>query len=133
MNLSDIEFDKNYCIYGIIIDGQTTPITLEISDELEAAYELLHDDYKERLACFINSSDKWFPMACEKIISEVVNADGLKLMTIYVLFEQSQSDSLYGLLFNLDSDREHGRGMMLNGENFKILKYGDASVAFEGM
>lgn len=53
-------------------------------------------------------------------------------MTIYVLFEQDRKDSLYGLLFHLDSDRDHGRGMMLNGEDFRIPKYGDASVAFEG-
>jgi len=133
MKPSEIVFDKNYCMYGIVIDGQMDPVTLSISDELEAAYELLRDDYKDKIAGFVNSSGKWFPIACEKIISEVDNTDGLRLMTIYVLFEQSQSDSLFGLLFNLEFDREHGRGMMLNGESFEILKYGDASVAFEGM
>jgi len=133
MKPSEIVFDENYCIYDIFIDGATDPITLEISDGLEAADELLRDDYKDRIACFVTSSGKWVPIACDKIISEVGNADGLKLMTIYVLFEQNQDDSLYGLLFTLDFDREHGRGMMLNGENFKILKYGDASVAFEGL
>ncbi|MCL1873567.1 MAG: hypothetical protein FWF85_05575 [Clostridiales bacterium] len=133
MKPSEIVFDENYCIYDIAIDGQTDPITLEISDGLEAADELLLDDYKERIACFVNSSVEWFQIACDRIISEVGNADGLKLMTIYVLFEQDQDNSLYGLLFNLDFDREHGRGMMINGENFNILKYGGASVAFESL
>ena len=133
MKPSEIEFDKNYCMYDIIIDEQTNPITLEILDDLEAADELLQDGYKERIACFVNSSEKWFPAACEKIVSEVGDACGLKLMTVYILFEQNENDSLYGLLFNLDFDREHGRGMVLNGEDFGILKYGDASVAFEGV
>jgi len=133
MKSSEIVFNEKYCINNITIDGQMSPITLVISDGLDAAYELLQDGYKERLAGFVNSSVKWFPIAYERIISEVDNTDGLRLMTIYVLFEQSQSDSLFGLLFSLDFDREHGRGMMLNGETFEILKYGDASVAFEGM
>ena len=133
MKTSEIIFNEKYCIYGIIINEQVNPIYLKISDELESAYELLQDDYKERIADFVNSSGKWFPIACEKIISEVDNADGLRLISIHVLFEQSQSDSLFGLMFSLDFDREHGRGMMLNGETFEILKYGDADVAFEGM
>jgi len=132
MDSSDIVFDENYCIYDVIIDAQKSPITLEISDALKAADELLQDNYKNRIASFVNSSREWLPIATREILNEVKNPSGLELTTIYVLFEQDQEMSVYGLLFNLDFDREHGRGMMLNGEDFKILKYGDSSVAFEG-
>jgi hypothetical protein len=133
MDSSDIIFDDEYCMYGIPINGQTEPVCLEISDGLYAADELLRGDYKSRIADFLNSSKAWFPIAFDKITSDVGNSDGLRLMTIYVLFEQNQKNSLYGLLFNLNCDREHGRGMMINGENFKIEKYGEAWVAFQGL
>ena len=130
MKPSEIVFDENYCMYGIVIDEQKDPVTLSILDDLEAAYELLGDEYKERIAAFINSSAQWFPIAWDKITGEVGNAEGLRLITVYVLFEQNQKDSVFGLLFSLDFDREHGRGMKLSGENFTILKYGEAHVAF---
>ncbi|MCW4455135.1 hypothetical protein OK348_10015 [Flavobacterium sp. MXW15] len=119
-------------MYDVAIDGQREPVTLEISDALEAADEILRRDYRERIAGFVDASREWLPAARARIVSDVGNDDGLKLMTIYVLFEQDREDSLYGLLFNLDSDRDHARGMMLSGEDFRISKYGDASVAFEG-
>jgi len=130
MNKNDIMFDEDYCLNDIYIDEEVNPITLEILDSLYAADEVLQDDYKERIADFINSSKKWFPIAYEKIVSEIGNADGLRLMKIFVLFEQNQSNSLFGLSFNLDFDREHGRGMKLDGDNFAVLKYGEASDAF---
>jgi len=133
MYKNDIMFDEDYCLYDIFIDEEINPITLVISDGLYAADEILQDNYKGRIANFINSSKKWFPIAYEKIVSEIGNVDGLRLTKIYILFEQDQNNGLYGLSFNLDFDREHGRGMMLDGESFAILKYGDASVAFEGM
>jgi hypothetical protein len=132
MNSNEIIFDENHCIYDVVLGEQIDPIAIEISDSLKAANEILADDYKNRVANFVNSSKEWFPIALNKIKGEIDNISGLKLMTIYILYEQNQNDSIDGLLFNLDFDREHGRGMMLNGENFNILKYGDASVAFEG-
>lgn len=132
MRAEDIAFDENHRMYDVAIDGQREPVTLELSDALETADELLCRDYTQRTAGFIDASRAWFPAARERIANDAGNGDGLKLMTIYVLFEQDRKDSLYGLLFHLDSDRDHGRGMMLNGEDFRIPKYGDASVAFEG-
>jgi hypothetical protein len=132
MNPDDIVFDENYCLDDIKIDGQSDSVIVTISDGLDAADELLCNDYKKRIANFINSSGKWLPVARKVIIDEIGNDDGLELITIFVLFEQNAKNSLFGLLFSLDADREHGRGMMLDGESFNIVKYGDASVAFEG-
>jgi hypothetical protein len=133
MNSSDIVFDENYCMYGIFINEQVDSICLSISDGLKAADEVLQDVYKDRISNFVNSSEEWFPIASNAIESEIGNTDGLQLITIFILFEQNQKNSVFGLSFELDADEEHGRGMMLDGGNFKILKYGDASVSFEGI
>jgi hypothetical protein len=130
MNATEIVFDEDHCMDYVAISKQATPITLAVADWLEAADEDLRVDYKNKITNFVNSSEIWFPIAFDKIKQEIGNTDGLQLTMIYILFEQNQNDSLYGLSFNLDADEEHGRGMVLNGENFKIVEYGQASVSF---
>ena len=122
MKKDDVVFDENYCIYNVGVQGQKDLVTLTILDDLTAADEVLRDDYKERIAQFVNSSDEWFSIALDAIKKDVGDGDdGIKLMTVYVLFEQNSDRSIFGLLFNLDSDREHGKGMQLSGESFDIL------------
>jgi predicted ATP-dependent endonuclease of OLD family len=132
MRIENVAFDENHCVEEVQIDGQASVVTLTISDALDAAHDALRREYKKRIADFVNSSSQWLPMARQKIVSDVRNENGLKLMEIFVLFEQDAEKSLFGLLFNLDFDREHGKGMMLDGESFDIVKYGEGSVAFEG-
>jgi hypothetical protein len=93
---------------------------------------VLRQDYRQKIAGFMQASAQWLQNARQEVVSDVGNDEGLELMTVYVLFEQDAERSLYGLLFNVDADREHGRGMMLDGEDFSIVKYGEGSVAFEG-
>ena len=85
---------------------------------------------QELIANFVNDSAKWFNIARNRILRDVEDADGLKLMTVYVLFEQEARSGLFGLLFNLNADREHGRGMKMDGTDYEIVAYGEAHVAF---
>lgn len=130
MNSKDISFDENYCMYDVYIDEQKDPVAIELSDSLEAVDEVLTESYKEKIADFVNKSAKWFNSAEKKIFDDVKDVDGLKLMTIYVLSEQESLNEVFGLLFNLNKDREHGRGMKIEGKNLEIIEYGDAHVAF---
>lgn len=130
MNASELEFDERYYIYEIKISAQNNFINLSILDELEASDEILREDYKARIVNFLNSSEKWLPIARHKIISEVGVDDGLLLITVYILFEQDENKSRFGLLFNLNQDREHGRGIVMDGDSFEILEYGEAYIAF---
>ena len=132
MNTSDLEFDERCYIYGIKISAQNDFINLSILDDLKASEEILREDYKERIVDFVNSSEQWLPIARRRVVDEVGADDGLMLMTIFILFEQDENSSRFGLLFNLNQDREHGRGMVVDGDSFEILEYGEADVAFGG-
>ena len=130
MDAKDVSFDQDYCMYDVLISEQVDPVALELSDSLCAADEELTEGYKELIANFVNDSAKWFNIARNRILRDVEDADGLKLMTVYVLFEQEARSGLFGLLFNLNADREHGRGMKMDGTDYEIVAYGEAHVAF---
>jgi hypothetical protein len=132
VNPNDIVFDENYSMSGIFITQQNEDIRLSISDGLDAAHEPLQDDYKNRIANFINFSKSWFPIALNKIKTETENPGELQLICIHILFEQNQDNSLFGLEFYVDFDMEHGRGMVINGESLEIVGYGDADVSIFG-
>lgn len=51
-------------------------------------------------------------------------------MAIYLLSEQTDADFIFGLLFGVKADSEHGRGMKLRLDPLEILDYGLADVAF---
>ena len=53
-----------------------------------------------------------------------------QLMVIYLLSEQTSSDFIFGLLFRVDAEVEHGRGMKISLEEMAIIDYGDADRAF---
>ena len=53
-----------------------------------------------------------------------------QLMAIYLLSEQISSDFIFGLLFKVDTEVEHGRGMKISLEGMTIIDYGDADRAF---
>lgn len=133
MTESEVVFDADHSIFNVNISAQSKTIILKISEDIDAAYELLESSYQKKIADFINASGGWFPVAVNAIRKDVSNIDGLELTTVFVLSEQNSNESVFGLLFELDADEEHGRGLMMSGEDFHIIKYGDASVAFEGV
>jgi hypothetical protein len=128
MDASNIIFDSDLTML-ININQQSDEINLKISDSLEASEEALSFPYKERIATFINSSDVWHKLALEKLVKEEKNVIA-RLMTIYILSEQNVESLIFGLLFRVEHDIEHGRGMKISGGNFEIFEYGLGDIAF---
>jgi hypothetical protein len=110
MRIENVAFDENHCVEEVQIDGQASVVTLTISAALDAAHDALRREYKKRIADFVNASSRWLPMARQKIVSDVRNEDGIKLMEIFVFVRAGCREKLFGLLFNLDFYREHGKG-----------------------
>lgn len=112
----------------INIPEQDESISLEISDELNAFDEDLSDEYKDKIIEFINNSIIWFKEISNKIKDDLGD-NKFRLMTIYILSEQDADSIIFGLLFNVDVDKEHGRGAKIDGNSLKIIEYGLADVA----
>ena len=51
-------------------------------------------------------------------------------MEIFILSEQNSNEMIYGVLFNVDGDREHGRGMKIRGEDLSVIEFGLSEVAY---
>lgn len=129
MNSSDIKFNSRFRM-PLKIDEEPKAVSLRISDDLEASEEELQTPYKEKIAKFVNSSATWYPLAIEKIKSEDGEPGKTRLLTIHILSEQDSDAMVFGLAFTVDIDREHQRGMKINGETLEILEYGIGDVAF---
>lgn len=129
MNSSEIEFDSDLTM-DINIDQQQQSVILEISDSLAVSEEELQISFKQKIANFINSSKTWYPLSIERIFNEDSKQAKPKLMTIYILSEQNVNSIIFGLLFRVEIDIEHGRGLKMDGETLKILEYGTAEVSF---
>lgn len=112
----------------INIPEQNESISLEISDELNAFDEELSNDYKNKIINFINDSNIWFKEISNKIKDDLGD-DEFRLMTIFILSEQDETNIIFGLLFNVSADREHGRGAKIESSSLKIVEYGLADVA----
>ena len=135
MKIEDIVFDENMEMY-IFLPKLNKKVRLVLSDSLWAYEEKLSEEYKSKIVNFINNLPMWYNKAVESVIKyakqiyaiEVEKKD-LRLMNIFILFEQSD-DELYGLGFNTEFDIEHGCGLKILGSNFEIIKVGEADVAF---
>lgn len=130
----DIKFDEQGSC-DIKVDYLEYDIILYISDALNAYQEKLRVGYLARIAKFLNSIDRWYP-----ICSTAVSAWGLKtygasggdvrLLSVHVLFEQESELPVFGLQFRPEYDTEHGAGVKINGDSFDLVEVGAADVAF---
>jgi hypothetical protein len=132
-NISEIVFDENLFM-ECTVEGQIEPISLALSDGLNAATEILSDQYKMQIINFLNKSLLWLPIATEAVnkwgmetYSQIANE--IELVTVYIRFEQNDPPQ-FGLEFRPDYDIEHGCGMKISGNNFDVWKLGSADVAF---
>jgi hypothetical protein len=112
------------------INQQPDSILLEISDSLDAAEETLQDAYKEKIARFLNACETWYPAAVERIKSKDADPGRIRLLQVFVLSEQDAASIVFGLMFRVDVDVEHGRGLKVDGDTLEILEYGIGDVAF---
>ncbi len=129
MDSSEVNF-KSDLTMSFRIDEEPKSVTLELSDSLYASEEELQASYKNEIAKFVNSSAIWYPLAIEKIRIKDTDPGGIRLMTVYVLTEQDADSMIFGLLFRVDIDVEHQRGLKIDGETLEILEYGIGDVAF---
>ena len=127
VNLEAIIFDDDLEM-SVSIPEQEDSIRLILSDELALADEVMANDYKEKIVHMLGSSAYWYELAEKRIFSELSMMG--QLMAIYLLSEQTSSDFIFGLLFRVDAEVEHGRGMKISLEGMTIFDYGDADRAF---
>ena len=127
MNLEAIKFDDDLEM-SVFIPEQHDSIRLVLSDELALADEVMSNDYKEKIVHMLGASAYWYELAEKRIFSELSMMG--QLMAIYLLSEQTSSDFIFGLLFRVDAEVEHGRGMKISLEEMAIIDYGDADRAF---
>lgn len=137
MKTSKIKFDDDLSMY-IFIKYLNTEIGITLSDDLYASEEKLTLVYREKIACFIDNIPQWYNKASDAIISwakKTYNINSgyneIKLMRIYVLFEQRDNE-LFGLDFRVKFDIEHGCGIKIKGkdENYEIVEIGEGDVAY---
>lgn len=137
MKATEIIFDDNYEMV-VFSEHLNKRIRLCISDELEASEEELTDEYKEKIACFVNSMPQWYSTACDSIVSWVkdtykidAHLQEIELNCIFVLFEQD-AEELFGLGFRAEFDVEHGCGIKIKGNDgkFDVIEVGPFDVAF---
>lgn len=137
MKATEIKFDDNFEM-GVFSEYPNKEIRLCILDDLEASVEELTDEYKEKIAYFVNSISQWYSAVCNSIISwskDTYKIDAhlqdIELMCIFVLFEQN-ADELFGLGFRVEFDVEHGCGIKIkvNDGKYDIIEVGTGDVAF---
>ena len=127
VNLEAIKFDDDLEM-SVFIPEQHDSIRLVLSDELALADEVMANDYKEKIIHILELSAYWYELAEKRIFSELSMTG--QLMAIYLLSEQTSSDFIFGLLYRVDAEVEHGRGMKISLEEMTIIDYGDADRAF---
>jgi hypothetical protein len=129
MESADIKFNSKLRM-PFKIDQQSESVLLEISDSLEASEQQLQPSYRQKIADFLNSSESWYPLA----IKEIRNKDGdpgrIRLLQVFILSEQDADSLVFGLMFRVDIDVEHGRGLKVEGQTLRVLDYGIGDVAF---
>lgn len=135
MTRRDILFDENLET-SVYFEDLNKTVRLVLSDSLFAADEKLTEEYKTKISDFINCFSHWYGISIKAIrqrarnIYELdVDDNEIELMSIYILFEQDQPP-LYGLGFRVEFDIEHGCGLKITGENYKIIEIGSADIAF---
>lgn len=64
-----------------------------------------------------------------KIQEEFPGLSHARLLSIFILSEQTDIDLIFGLEFGL-RDSEHGRGLKFSLYSFEILEYGIGEVAY---
>jgi hypothetical protein len=135
MESKDIIFDKNLrkCTF---IKRLNSEIGINLSDSLYASEEDLTEEYKTKIANFVNNVDSWYNKSINAILEwakQEYNIDAqindLELLNIYVLYEQNDNE-LYGIEFRTEFDVEHGCGIKILGNSFEIVEIGTADVAF---
>lgn len=99
---------------------------------------MLHEEFNKNsfflfydtLDNLLDQSSVWYPKALARIQEEFSELAHARLLSIFILSEQTDIDLIFGLEFGLREDSEHGRGLKFSHNNLEILEYGLGEVAY---
>ncbi|MDR2233526.1 MAG: hypothetical protein LBE56_10435 [Tannerella sp.] len=136
MESKEIIFDE-YLEMQFFSKELNKKIRIVLSDGLYASDEELTDEYKLKIADFINDINCWYGKSVSAVLQRAkevyhsIQNQTVELINIFVLFEQKEKE-LFGLSFRVEFDIEHGCGLQIKGknDNFEIVKIGTGDVAF---
>lgn len=137
MKATEIIFNEDLEIY-VFLKDLDDEVCITLSDSLSASEEELTEDYKGKIASFVNNMPQWYSRACNSIIAWAkdtykidAHVQDIELINIFVLFEQNE-DELFGVEFRVEFDVEHGGGIKIKVDNGKydIIEVGTGDVAF---
>ena len=114
----------------VSIPEEKEKVCLILSDSLEVINEELTPSYIAKLDNLLEQSSVWYPKALAKIQEEFPGLTHARLLSIFILSEQTDIDLIFGLEFGLREDSEHGRGLKFSLDSFEILEYGLGEVAY---
>ena len=115
---------------NVAIPEEKEKVCLALSDSLEVVNEELTSSYKAKLDHLLDQSSVWYPKALEKIQEEFPELAHARLLSIFILSEQTDIDLIFGLEFGLREDSEHGRELKFSLDSLEILEYGIGEVAY---
>ena len=137
MKATEIFFNEDLEMY-VSLKDLDDEVCITLSDSLSASEEELTEDYKGKIASFVNNMPQWYSRACNSIIAWAkdtykidAHVQDIELINIFVLFEQNE-DELFGVEFRVEFDVEHGCGIKIKVDNGKydIIEVGTGDVAF---
>lgn len=137
MKATEIIFNEDLEMY-VFLKDLDDEVCITLSDSLSASEEELTEDYKGKIASFVNNMPQWYSRACNSIIAWAkdtykidAHIQDIELINIFVLFEQSE-DELFGVEFRVEFDVEHGCGIKIkvNNGKYDIIEVGTGDVAF---
>ena len=87
----EYKFDIHNEMY-VVIPEEKEKVCLVLSDSLEVINEELTPSYRAKLDHLLEQSSVWYPKALEKIQEEFPGLSHARLLSIFILSEQSDVD-----------------------------------------
>ncbi|MBN6073718.1 hypothetical protein HYE60_00235 [Aggregatibacter actinomycetemcomitans] len=129
MEIKEFHFDDDLEMV-IHIPQQKDEVILAISDELDISTDNLTEEYKQKINLMLSQLDQMLLVANQRLNKEFSETNNFRLLQIILLSEYSDPEFIVGLMFRVEQDVEHGRGMKISINSMEIIEYGLADVAF---
>ena len=129
MEIKEFHFDDDLEMV-MHIPQQKNEVILAISDELDISTDNLTEEYKQKINLMLSQLDQILLVANQRLNKEFSETNNFRLLQIILLSEYSDPEFIVGLMFRVEQDVEHGRGMKISINSMEIIEYGLADVAF---
>ena len=94
--MREYKFDVHNEMF-VSIPEEREKVCLALSDSLEVINKELIPSYKAKLDHLLDQSSVWYPKALAKIQEEFPELPHARLLSIFILSEQSDVDLIFGL------------------------------------